>query len=95
MDTIKVIYSPGFGSGLWGLGDKHRTDAEAIALIEQGREEEAMLRLSSLPPENDDLWVGSQKLAIAEVPVGCYWRIDEYDGAESVEEFIPDEWHLA
>jgi hypothetical protein len=95
MDTIKVIYSPGFGAGVWGLEDKYRTDAEAVALVEQGRESEAMQRLASLLPDPSVLYIGSQQLAIAEVPVGSYWRIHEYDGFEIVDEFIPDEWQLA
>ena len=95
MDTIKVIYSPGFGAGVWGLDDKYRTDAEAIALVEQGREEEAMRRLASLLQDPLDLYIGSQVLAIAEVPVGSYWRIHEYDGYEIVDIFIPEKWQLA
>ena len=36
-----------------------------------------------------------EQLKVVEVPKGALYRINEYDGSESVEIFNPDEWLVA
>lgn len=91
---VMVIYSPGFGAGLWGLDSElHRIDLKAVNYVMNREYNKAWERLTELSPE---LFRSDQGLCLEEVEPGSYWRVTEYDGAETVEVFNPfdpdDDW---
>lgn len=88
---VAVLYSPGFGAGWYSW--HHRPELvfhpRLIELVEQGRKREIDDELVAelLGIEND--WEipyigGTDDLKITWLDEGTVFRIDEYDGAESI-----------
>lgn len=95
---MKVIISPEFGSGFstWGH-PKMAVDPDIVALVEKGFTDEEMESLCIQKGYIEDYsYVGGlDNLTIKEVPEGAIFKIREYDGAEYIEIFNPDEWYKA
>jgi len=98
---MKLLISPGYGAGwsTWNL-PAMATDKDLIELFEKGCTYEEMEKLCiekhytdayDMPPYMG----GFLQLEVVEVPKGVFYRINEYDGAESVEVFDPDKWFIA
>ena len=94
---IAVVYSPGFGAGWssWHIGDAEgllfdREIAEAVLSGDRGEAVEIAQR-----KYGSTCWDGGRSLDVAWVPKGARFEISEYDGAESVRVFGPDEGHVA
>lgn len=95
---MKVIISPGYGSGFSTWGDpKMAVDPDIVALVEKGFTYEEIENLCRQKGYIHDLAhvYGLDNLTIKEVPEGAMFKIREYDGAESIEIFNPDEWYKA
>lgn len=101
--VVKVVYNTCFGGfslskeaidmyeklsgktlkryGYWAdIGGISRSDPTLVHVVETLREA---------------AWGPCSRLSIATVPEGCLYRIDEYDGRESVETKDTYEWTLA
>lgn len=98
---MKLLISPGYGAG-WSTWNfpAMATDKDLIELFEKDCTCEEMERLCIEKNYTDGYgeppyMKGFQQLEIVEVPKGTLYRINEYDGAESVEIFSPDEWLIA
>lgn len=98
---MKLLISPGYGAGwsTWNCSEM-ATDKDLIELFENGCTYEEMEKLCIEKNYTDGYggppyMGGFQQLKVVEVPRGAPYRINEYDGAESVEVFNPDKWLVA
>lgn len=97
---MKVLISPGFGAG-WSTWNDSRMaiDKDLIELFERGCTEDEMASLclkkgygdGDFPPYMG----GFLDLEVTEVPSGCHFKIEEYDGAESIEVLEEEDWFYA
>ncbi len=96
---MKVIISPEYGGGFSTWGDSRMAvDPDIVALVEKGFTEEEMENLCKQKGYIDEDYghiYGIDFLEIKEVPEGVIFKIREYDGAEYIEIFNPDEWYKA
>lgn len=84
---VAVLYSPGWGAG-WSTwaNEKYRAtlcmDARIVQPFLDGKHEEALEAACSLVP---NLYYGGfDQLTVEWVPVGTAFRVEEYDGYESI-----------
>lgn len=98
---VAVLYSPGFGAG-WSTWahTAERSDTEWLlfapelveAVLAGDREKAGKLAKEKLPR----MYLGGlDNLSVEWVPKGKAFRIDEYDGAESVEILSEMDFHTA
>ena len=82
---VAVIYSPGFGAGWYSWHDIEDLifDPSIVAWIESSELDKIDAYVTLKYP--DAYLGGIDNLAVAWVPEGSQFRIDEYDGSESVE----------
>lgn len=96
---MKVIISPEYGGGFSTWSDpRMAVDTDIIALVEKGfsyDEIENLCKQKGYIDKDCGHIYGLDRLAIREVPEGVMFKIREYDGAESIEIFNPDEWYKA
>lgn len=105
---VAVLYSPGFGAGwsTWSLerGDVLMFDPVVVALVEDrdnGKiNTEQLIEMVELycNKEYGDNAVycgGVDDLVIEWIPVGTQFKINEYDGSESIEYKENDYWVTA
>ena len=89
---VAVIYSPGFGAGWSTWNHEHEEmmmfHKDIALLVESGVTGAAKVLAESLAP--GDLYLGADTLELHWVAVGSQFKINEYDGSESVEEY--GEW---
>lgn len=98
---MKVLISKGFGAGwsTWNYKEM-AVDKDLISLFEKGCTEDEMAELCVKKGYTslfggDPYMGGFSELVVEEVPKGCYFKIREYDGAESIEIFDSDHWLFA
>ena len=93
---MKVLISPGYGAG-WSTWNYREmaTDKDLIELFEKGCTKAEMATLCVEKGYEDPYMGGFDQLAVAEVPSGVLWRVDEYDGSESIEIFDSDSWSIS
>jgi hypothetical protein len=81
---VAVLVSPGFGAGWysWHHVEELLYDPSVVEWLEQGEMSkiEAYLALKY----QDEYFGGLEDLEVKWVPVGARFRIDEYDGAETL-----------
>ena len=93
---VAVLYSPGFGAG-WSTWNQEVPELIFDPAIVKFVENDQMAELNTyVKLKYPGLYTGGMKdLAIAWVPVGSLFKINEYDGGESVELKESDSWILA
>ena len=99
---MKVLISPGYGAG-WSTWNEPglATDARIIDAFERGISREEMKQLCidlgyTGGFEGTEPYMGGfEQLQIVEVPAGTIFRVDEYDGSESIEVFSDSDWQCA
>ena len=93
---VAVLYSPGFGAG-WSTWNQEVPEIIFDPAIVKFVENDQMAELNTyVKLKYLGLYTGGMKdLAIAWVPVGSLFKINEYDGGESVELKESDSWILA
>ena len=97
---MKVLISPGYGAG-WSTWEcpEMAFDERLIRAFECGISEEDMQALCvecGYAPFNSPPYMGGfDQLKVVEVPSGAVFRIDEYDGFESIEFLDMDDWYVA
>lgn len=82
---VAVIYSPGFGAGWWSWNQTHEGllfDKHLALLILNNKCDEASELAMELYP---GAYISNQKLEIYWLHVGTKFKINEYDGNETVE----------
>ena len=93
---VAVLYSPGFGAGWYSWNREHPEilfDPAMIELVEANQYSELQSYVTLKYPEIYD--GGLQDLRIKWIPQGMGFRIDEYDGNESIELQDQVEWIIA
>lgn len=104
---VCVLVSPGFGAGFITWNDCiSPMNPKLVALVlagqrgalvqakDEGREADVAEWLG-LPEDTFLSLNGARDLEIYYVPIGSRFRLDEYDGAESVEVLDADGWTIA
>lgn len=97
---VAVLVSPGFGAGwsTWARGDDDLAehvlfDPETVAWVEAGKPAD---RPDFEAKFGDDFYDGgADDLVIRWIPVGTQFRIEEYDGAESLWVDHEYKWFIA
>lgn len=94
---VAVVYSPGYGAGWSTWADKAKEafmfDKRIAEAVLAGDLDEAMSIASFIEPSA--YLGGGRDLRIEWLPVGTAFRIDEYDGFESIELLENVEWTTA
>ena len=90
---MKVLISPGYGAG-WSTWNNSAlaVDPRIIDAFERGVSREEMHDLCEELGYGDVYMGGFEDLVVEEVPAGTVFRINEYDGYESIEEFDESSW---
>ena len=83
---VAVIYSPEFGAG-WSTWNRKYPeilfDPAIVEFVEKGQDEELEVYVTlKYPGIHDGGIVG---LKIEWIPAGTFFRVNEYDGAETIE----------
>lgn len=95
---VAVLYSPGYGAGwsTWASDDIREQilfDPGLVDLVENEKWEEAQAYAALKYP---DFYPGGlDDLHIAWIPVGTQFRVNEYDGKESIEQRDSVDWITA
>ena len=91
---VAVLYSPGFGAGWYSwntdAGKDILFDPMLVKYVEEGNVD-AMLTYAEMRYP-DTYKGGLSDLSIRWVDEGAFFRIDEYDGSESVEVLGDSSW---
>lgn len=85
--NVAVIYSPGYGAGwsTWSVPEEGIFHPALVEAIERNASEDEIVELSKKLFGDENYYGGAGNLCIEWIPVGTAFRIDEYDGAESIE----------
>lgn len=98
---VAVLYSPGFGAGWFSWNNDCEQclfEPEIVEMVEAKRHAEIAAvaqRLYSNGGEDHFCDLGAHKLAVKWLPEGTLFRIDEYDGSESIKERNGEDWKVA
>jgi len=95
---VAVVYSPGFGAGWYTWNKEHPELVFDPTIVEYVEKQEKDKLLAYMGIKFPDLYVGIstiQDLEIAWVEEGVQFRIDEYDGNESIVTKDRDDWLVA
>ena len=92
---VAVLVSPGFGAGWysWHNVPELLFDPVVVELVESGRHYEIESYVEKKYP--DSYTGGAMDLKVVWVTEGEQFRIDEYDGAESLKRAIDERWITA
>lgn len=96
---VAVLISPGFGAGWSTWSGKEESqillfEPDVVAWVEGGKKGE-FPNLKEKYPGGDFYHGGVDELEIVWVPVGTKFRINEYDGSESIVVESDDYWIIA
>lgn len=84
-NKVAVLYSPGFGAGWfsWHGVEDLIFDPMVVELVRNNRKDEIEVYVAN--KYGADIYCGgSEQLQISWIPIGDRFRIEEYDGSESV-----------
>jgi len=92
---VAVLVSPGYGAGWysWHRNEELLYDPSIVEWIEQGDLDKINTYLELKYPNDTSL--GLSDLEVNWVPIGDKFRIDEYDGAESLVLETNEHWLTA
>ena len=93
---MKVLISRGYGAG-WSTWNDPRMafDERLIRAFECGITQEDMKELCKECGYEDVYLGGFKGLVVVDIPTAEYFRICEYDGAESIEYFDKEDWYYS
>jgi hypothetical protein len=93
---VAVLYSPGFGAGwyTWNTdAPEILFDPAIVKFVEKEKWDELATYVALKYP---DIYTGGMKdLKVAWIPEGTLFRVDDYDGNESIELKENDNWFVA
>lgn len=93
---VAVLYSPGFGAGwyTWNMTvPQILFDPAIVKFVEKEQFDELATYVALKYPE---IYTGGMKdLKVAWIPEGTLFRIEDYDGSESIELKENDNWLVA
>ena len=89
---VAVLYSPGYGAGWYTWNTDYPQlmfHPQLVEWAEKGLPEdidlEEWLQNEFNVPENDSIFTGGWPVKVEWLPEGIIFRINEYDGSESIE----------
>jgi hypothetical protein len=93
---VAVLYSPDYGSGWYTWNTNHPEllfDPAIVQLVEEDKFDELKTYVTLKYPNiyEGGMW----ELKIAWIPVGAMFRVNEYDGDESIELKDDADWFTA
>ena len=93
---VAVLYSPGFGAGWYTWNYEHPEilfDPAIVKFVEKEKWAELKTYVALKYP---DIYTGGMDdLAVAWIPAGTLFKVNEYDGSESLELKESDDWLVA
>jgi hypothetical protein len=93
---VAVLYSPDYGSGWYTWNPNHPEllfDPAIVQLVEENKWDELKTYVTLKYPK---LYTGGMDdLKVAWIPEGAMFRVNEYDGAESIELKDDADWFVA
>ena len=94
---VAVLYSPGYGAGWssWNEGENYLYCPELVEAIELGKCREELAKVAEEVFGEDGYYGGAYQLQIGWLEVDTTFRINEYDGAESIEVFDTENFYVA
>jgi len=92
---VAVLYSPGYGAGWysWHRIPELLFDPSIVQWIESDERDKIEHYLTLKYPE--EYFGGQETLSIKWIPQGTLFKIDEYDGAESISVRDQEDWIVA
>ena len=97
-NCVAVLYSPGYGAGWysWHRKEELLYDPTIVQLVLENRHDDIEDYILGKYPDEDDPYIGgAEELVVEWVPLGEQFRIDEYDGSESVVLARHEDWLTA
>lgn len=88
---VAVLYSPGYGAGwsTWSTGKEMMYHPRLVEWVESGKVEPIEQVVEGILGVDNHFYMGgAENLTIEWLPVGTHFKIDEYDGFESVVTFL-------
>ena len=95
---VAVLYSPGYGAGWysWHRKEELLFDPNIVQMVLEDRHDDIEDYIFSKYPNEEDPYIGgAEELVVEWVPLGENFRIDEYDGAETVVLLSRENWLTA
>ena len=94
---VAVLYSPGFGAGWYSWHDIEQLlyDPVLVGMVESKASEDTIIEYCHEKYDPDGYFGGAEDLTIEWVPIGTEFRINEYDGSESIEYKDDMDWCVA
>lgn len=94
---VAILYSPGYGAGWysWHRKEELLYDPTIVQFVLENRHSDIEDYVMGKYPDDDFYLGGSEELVVEWVPIGEKFRIDEYDGAESVVFASRENWLTA
>ena len=93
---VAVLYSPGFGAGWYTWNYEHPEilfDPAIVKFVEKKKWDELQTYVALKYP---DIYTGGMKdLKVEWISEGVLFRVNEYDGNESIEYKEDDHWMVA
>jgi hypothetical protein len=93
---VAVLYSPGFGAGWYTWNYEYPEilfDPAIVKFIEKEQFDELVTYVTLKYP---DIYTGGMKdLKVEWIPEGTLFKVNEYDGSESIEYKENDQWMVA
>lgn len=85
---VAVLYSPGFGAGWYTWNKEHKEllfHPKVVEMVEAGKSKDITDEWVKENLGIDIYTGGAEQLKIEWLPEGTAFRVDEYDGAESIQ----------
>ena len=99
---VAVLYSPGYGAGwsTWALSDDEREasmyDSRIVDMVLAGKASEITSEFIENLWEVEHFYAGgAERLCVEWIGVGNQFRINEYDGFETIEINANVDWDVA
>ena len=93
---VAILYSPGFGAGWYSWNQtvpQILFDPAIVKFVEKEKFDELATYVTLKYP---DIYTGGMKdLKVAWIPEGTLFKVEDYDGSESIELKESDDWIVA
>ena len=94
---VAVLYSPKYGAGWYSWIDIKEVlfDPDIVQLVLDDAEQKEIEKLAKQKWGDNNYYGGARDLEVMWIPEGTAFRINEYDGWESIETKEMCEWIIA